>query len=87
MSSSTQVSRAYRSIRSIVNLQTLVVAVLGCLSTWICRHLGWTGDFPVNIKKHLDDPFDQVGHDDVNRLTGSPIATMTWRSPSNGSLL
>ncbi|NNF54765.1 MAG: hypothetical protein HKN03_10025 [Acidimicrobiales bacterium] len=49
MSSSTQISRAYRSIRSIVNLQTVVVTVLACLSTWTCRRLEWTGDFPLTL--------------------------------------
>ncbi len=42
-------TRAYRSVRSIVNGQTLGVTMLACLSTWTCRRLGWTGDFPLTL--------------------------------------
>jgi len=35
-----------KSIRTIINIQTIFVASLAVLSTWICRRYGWQADFP-----------------------------------------
>ncbi len=38
-----------RSIRLIMGLNTLLVASLAVLSTWLCKQSGWSADFPLTI--------------------------------------
>ncbi|MFC1500385.1 hypothetical protein ACFL6T_05160 [Candidatus Zixiibacteriota bacterium] len=38
-----------KSIRLIMGVNTLLVASLAVLSTWLCRRYGWTADFPLTI--------------------------------------
>ena len=37
------------SLRSIINLQTLIVTASAVLSTWYCRHMGYIANFPLTL--------------------------------------
>jgi predicted membrane chloride channel (bestrophin family) len=38
-----------KSIRTIINIQTIVVASLAVISTWICGVRGWRANFPLTL--------------------------------------
>ncbi len=38
-----------KSLRTIINLQTLLVASLAVLSTWLCSRYGWKANFPLTL--------------------------------------
>ena len=38
-----------RSLRAIINVQTLLVASLAVLSTWLCSHYDWKANFPLTL--------------------------------------
>jgi len=41
--------RTIRSIRLILNAQTLAITALAVLSTWACSRFGWRGNFPLTL--------------------------------------
>jgi len=41
--------RTIRSLRTIINFQTLLVASLAVISTWTCNRYGWKANFPLTL--------------------------------------
>jgi len=41
--------QTFKSIRTIINIQTFVVASLAVVSTWLCGRYGWRANFPLTL--------------------------------------